>query len=96
MALSAMSRISPRWSRTERQVPEQAAFYVTIAAMVVVATVTMLAGLYGAKMRSTSNFLDAARTLGPRWNAAAISGQYLSAASFLGVAGLVLGGVVDQ
>ncbi|HZS23109.1 MAG TPA: cation acetate symporter [Pseudonocardiaceae bacterium] len=75
--------------------PEQAAFYVTVAAMVVVAAVTMLAGLYGAKMRSTSNFLEAARTLGPRWNAAAISGQYLSAASFLGVAGLVLKGGVD-
>ena len=31
----------------------------------------------------------ASRTVGPRWNAAAISGEYLSAASFLGVAGLV-------
>ena len=27
--------------------------------------------------------------VGPRWNAAAISGEYLSAASFLGVAGLI-------
>jgi Na+(H+)/acetate symporter ActP len=76
-------------------VPELAAFFVTVAAMVVVAAVTMLAGLYGAKARATSNFLEAARTLGPRWNAAAISGQYLSAASFLGVAGLVLKGGVD-
>ncbi|HXT45558.1 MAG TPA: cation acetate symporter [Pseudonocardiaceae bacterium] len=75
--------------------PELAAFIVTIAAMVVVAAVTMVAGLYGAKARATSNFLEAARTLGPRWNAAAISGQYLSAASFLGVAGLVLKGGVD-
>ncbi|HEX6401592.1 MAG TPA: cation acetate symporter [Pseudonocardiaceae bacterium] len=75
--------------------PELAAFVVTVAAMVLVAAVTMLAGLYGAKARATSNFLEAARTLGPRWNAAAISGQYLSAASFLGIAGLVLKGGVD-
>jgi Na+(H+)/acetate symporter ActP len=76
-------------------VPEPSVFAVTVAAMVMVAAVTMLVGLYGAKARSTSNFLEAARTLGPRWNAAAISGQYLSAASFLGVAGLVLKGGVD-
>ncbi|HJT02453.1 MAG TPA: cation acetate symporter [Pseudonocardiaceae bacterium] len=75
--------------------PEPAAFIVTVAAMVLVAAVTMVAGLYGAKARATSNFLEAARTLGPRWNAAAISGQYLSAASFLGVAGLVLKGGAD-
>ncbi len=31
----------------------------------------------------------ASRTVGSRWNAAAVSGEYLSAASFLGVAGLV-------
>lgn len=72
-----------------------AVYYVTIAVMVLVAAVTMLVGVYGSKARSTSNFLEAARTLGPRWNAAAISGQYLSAASFLGVAGLVLKGGVD-
>jgi Na+(H+)/acetate symporter ActP len=76
-------------------VSDRIALVVTIAAMVVVAAVTMVAGLYGAKARSTSNFLEAARTVGPRWNAAAISGQYLSAASFLGVAGLVLKGGVD-
>ncbi|PRC60839.1 cation acetate symporter, partial [Mycobacterium sp. ITM-2017-0098] len=37
----------------------------------------------------TSDFLVASRTVGSRWNAAAISGEYLSAASFLGVAGLI-------
>ncbi|MQA15899.1 MAG: cation acetate symporter [Pseudonocardiaceae bacterium] len=40
--------------------------------------------------RYTSDFLVASRTVGPRWNAAAISGEYLSAASFLGIAGLIL------
>ncbi|MGH3844652.1 MAG: cation acetate symporter [Pseudonocardiaceae bacterium] len=63
--------------------------------MVVVAAATMLVGFYGAKARQTSDFLRAARTVGPRWNAAAISGEYLSAASFLGIAGLVLKGGVD-
>src|SRR5262249_26910590 len=75
--------------------PGQAALYVTVAAMVVIGVVTMLAGRYGVNSRSTSDFLVAARTVGPRWNAAAISGEYLSAASFLGVAGLVLKGGVD-
>jgi Na+(H+)/acetate symporter ActP len=32
----------------------------------------------------------------PRWNAAAISGEYLSAASFLGIAGLILAYGVDM
>src|SRR6059058_1140970 len=63
--------------------------------MVVIAAATMLTGLYGTKVRSTSDFLVASRTLGSRWNAAAISGEYLSAASFLGIAGLVLKGGVD-
>jgi Na+(H+)/acetate symporter ActP len=76
-------------------VPGQAALYVTIAAMVMVAGATILAGFYGAKARQTSDFLRAAQTVGPRWNAAAISGEYLSAASFLGIAGLVLKGGVD-
>jgi Na+(H+)/acetate symporter ActP len=74
---------------------ERAALYATIGAMIVIAATTILAGLYGAKTRSTSDFLVAARTVGPRWNAAAISGEYLSAASFLGIAGLVLKGGVD-
>ncbi|MGH3547816.1 MAG: sodium:solute symporter family transporter, partial [Pseudonocardiaceae bacterium] len=75
--------------------PGQAEVYVTVVAMVVVAAATMFTGFYGAKVRSTSDFLVASRALGPRWNAAAISGEYLSAASFLGIAGLVLKGGVD-
>jgi Na+(H+)/acetate symporter ActP len=75
--------------------PGQAALYVTVAAMAVIAGLTTLAGLYGVSSRSTSDFLVAARSVGPRWNAAAISGEYLSAASFLGVAGLVLKSGVD-
>src|SRR5690606_26169134 len=39
---------------------------------------------------TTSDFMVASRTVRPALNASAISGEYLSAASFLGVAGLVL------
>jgi Na+(H+)/acetate symporter ActP len=45
--------------------------------------------------RTTSDFLVASRAISPTWNAAAIGGEYLSAASFLGVAGLVLKHGVD-
>ncbi|BBZ32236.1 sodium/solute symporter [Mycolicibacterium confluentis] len=62
----------------------------TAAALVLAALATILVGAYGGRLsRTTSDFLVASRTVGPRWNAAAISGEYLSAASFLGVAGLV-------
>ena len=40
--------------------------------------------------RTTSDFYVASRAISPRLNASAISGEYLSGASFLGVAGLVL------
>jgi Na+(H+)/acetate symporter ActP len=76
-------------------VPAQAALYVTIGAMVAIAVVTTVTGLYPSKVRSTSDFLVASQAVGPRWNAAAISGEYLSAASFLGIAGLVFKGGVD-
>jgi len=62
----------------------------TAAALVLAALATVLVGAYGGRLaRTTSDFLVASRTVGPHWNAAAISGEYLSAASFLGVAGLV-------
>lgn len=63
---------------------------ITYLAIGLVAVVTVGVGGYGVRMaRTTSDFLVASRSVGPRWNAAAISGEYLSAASFLGVAGLV-------
>ncbi|MFI1167272.1 cation acetate symporter [Streptomyces sp. NPDC020801] len=65
------------------------AYTVPAVALVVVATV--LVGAFGLRIsRTTSDFYVASRTVGPRLNAAAISGEYLSAASFLGIAGLVL------
>ncbi|MEV6064866.1 cation acetate symporter [Nocardia asteroides] len=62
----------------------------TVAALLAAALATVGIGFYGVRLsRTTSDFLVASRTVGSRWNAAAISGEYLSAASFLGVAGLI-------
>jgi len=64
--------------------------------MAAVAALTGFVGLYGARMnRPPSDFLAASQTVRPRLNAAAISGEYLSAAAFLGIAGLILQGGVD-
>jgi Na+(H+)/acetate symporter ActP len=62
-----------------------------IPAVALVVVSTVLVGAFGLRIsRTTSDFYVASRTVGPRLNAAAISGEYLSAASFLGIAGLVL------
>ncbi|MCF8569078.1 cation acetate symporter [Gordonia sp. HY002] len=62
----------------------------TVVAVLAAAIGTLAAGAYaGRGARSTSDFLVASRSIGSGWNAAAIAGEYLSAASFLGVAGLV-------
>lgn len=64
---------------------------VGLAAVVVTALATVLVGVYGVRAaRTTSDFYVASRTVTPWWNASAIGGEYLSAASFLGVAGLIL------
>jgi Na+(H+)/acetate symporter ActP len=63
-------------------------------ALVAVGVVTLAAlgvGAYGVRLaRTTSDLFVASRAVSPWWNAAAISGEYLSAASFLGVAGLTM------
>ncbi len=62
----------------------------TAAALLLAVIATVAIGVYGVRFsRTTSDFLVASRTVNPRWNAAAISGEYISAASFLGVAGLI-------
>ncbi|MFF1557415.1 cation acetate symporter [Streptomyces sp. NPDC058279] len=62
-----------------------------LTAVTVVVLATVLVGALGLRIsRTTSDFYVASRTVGPRLNAAAIGGEYLSAASFLGIAGLVL------
>ncbi|GAA3738249.1 Na+(H+)/acetate symporter ActP [Spinactinospora alkalitolerans] len=64
---------------------------VALLAVAPVVLVTLLIGLRGvAAMRTTSDFLVASRRVSPLLNSAAVSGEYLSAASFLGVAGLIV------
>jgi Na+(H+)/acetate symporter ActP len=67
-----------------------------LSAIVLVAVVTFYVGFRSSRSASTTqDFLVARRTVRSRRNAAAVSGEYLSAASFLGVAGLVLKDGVD-
>jgi Na+(H+)/acetate symporter ActP len=68
-----------------------------VPAIVFITVVTVVIGAFGYKIsRNTSDFLVASRTVSPRLNASAISGEYLSAASFLGVAGLIMIHGVDM
>lgn len=62
----------------------------TVSALLAAAVATVAVGAYGLRRsRTTSDFLVASRTVPPHLNAAAVSGEYLSAASFLGVAALI-------
>jgi Na+(H+)/acetate symporter ActP len=62
-----------------------------VPAIVLITIASVAIGAFGYRIsRNTSDFLVASRTVSARWNASAISGEYLSAASFLGVAGLVM------
>jgi len=62
-----------------------------VLAVLAVSLATLAIGALGLRLsRTTSDFYVASRAVGPGLNASAISGEYLSAASFLGVAGLVL------
>jgi cation/acetate symporter len=62
---------------------------IAIVAIAAVTGATLGLGMYGVRLaRTTSDLFVASRAITPWWNAAAISGEYLSAASFLGIAGL--------
>jgi cation/acetate symporter len=62
---------------------------IAILAVAGVTLGTLGLGTLGMRLaRTTSDLLVASRAVTPWWNAAAISGEYLSAASFLGIAGL--------
>jgi len=64
---------------------------IALVAIALVGVASVIIGSLGVRVaRSTSDFLVASRTVGAVPNAAAISGEYLSAATFLGVAGIVL------
>src|SRR2546427_11500377 len=65
------------------------------SAATVVATIWM--GFWSAKRsKTTHDFFVAGRTVSVGWNASAISGEYLSAASFMGVAGRVMSTGCDR
>src|ERR1051325_1594473 len=62
-------------------------YILTFSALTVVATIYM--GFWSArKSKTASDFFVAGRSVSVGWNASAISGEYLSAASFMGVAGM--------
>ena len=61
-----------------------------LIAVLFVCIVTLIVGSLGLRLsRTTSDFYVAGRSVTAGWNASAIGGEYLSAASFLGVAGIV-------
>ncbi|MGH3471003.1 MAG: cation acetate symporter [Nocardioidaceae bacterium] len=63
----------------------------------VVSLATVTIGALGLRVsRTTSDFYVASRSVGPVLNASAIGGEYLSAASFLGIAGLILARGTDM
>ncbi|MFZ9941383.1 MAG: cation acetate symporter, partial [Luteolibacter sp.] len=65
-----------------------------LSAITVVATIWM--GFRSAKTsKSASDFFVAGRSVSVGWNASAISGEYLSAASFMGIAGMVMSAGYD-
>ena len=62
-----------------------------IVAVAAIALATVLIGVYGIRVsRTTGDFFVASRTVRPVWNASAISGEYLSAGTFLGLSGMIL------
>lgn len=67
---------------------------VAFSAVTVIATVYL--GFWSAKKaRTASDFFVAGRSVSVGWNSAAISGEYLSAASFMGIAGMVMSSGYD-
>ncbi|HEY4302258.1 MAG TPA: cation acetate symporter [Candidatus Didemnitutus sp.] len=66
----------------------------TFSMITVVATIVM--GFWSARQsKTTSDFFVAGRSVSVGWNASAISGEYLSAASFMGIAGMVMSSGYD-
>ena len=64
------------------------------SAVTVVVTIWMGFGA-ARKSKTASDFFVAGRSVSVGWNASAISGEYLSAASFMGIAGMVMSSGYD-
>jgi Na+(H+)/acetate symporter ActP len=70
--------------------------YWIVAFSAITVLVTVWMGFWSAKRsRTASDFFVAGRSVSVGWNASAISGEYLSAASFMGVAGMVMSAGYD-
>src|SRR5712691_3936152 len=64
---------------------------VPLLGFIAIGVVTVAVGVYSTRLvRTTADVYVASRSVGPVLNASAIAGEYLSAASFLGVAGMVM------
>ncbi len=64
---------------------------IPVAFVALMTLATILLGIHATrKARTASDFFVAGRSVSVFWNASAISGEYLSAASFMGIAGLLM------
>ena len=62
---------------------------VVLVVFIIIATIGL--GAYTTRLaRTASDFYVAGRSVSVFWNASAISGEYLSAASFMGIAGMLM------
>jgi Na+(H+)/acetate symporter ActP len=69
-------------------------YILAFSAVTVIATIFV--GFWSArKSKTASDFFVAGRSVSVGWNASAISGEYLSAASFMGIAGMVMSSGYD-
>ena len=86
-----------KWGSEKPMTPLFAAIDPYILAFSLVTVVmTIWMGFRSAKTsKSASDFFVAGRSVSVGWNASAISGEYLSAASFMGVAGMVMSSGYD-
>lgn len=65
--------------------------FIPLIFVVIIILVTVGLGVWATKSsRSASDFFVAGRSVSVFWNASAISGEYLSAASFMGIAGMLM------
>ena len=65
--------------------------YIPLIFVILIIVATVWIGIAATRASQTaSDFFVAGRSVGVFWNASAISGEYLSAASFMGIAGMLM------
>jgi cation/acetate symporter len=65
--------------------------FIPVGFVALMTLATIVLGIYATrKAKTASDFFVAGRSVSVFWNASAISGEYLSAASFMGIAGLLM------